>query len=230
MICLSGGMDSTYALWRVATETDDELHAHYVRVQNPKWADAEVNAVTKITEWISHRLRPVTATISSASYAGPPSWLRTPNIAIHHASIQAIFAGFGANDRIIVGRNASDDETDLHEPLHLSASGRAKYDHGVARQTVIDLTFESATERPSYERLEPFPTREQMIDDLPETLLRMFSSCNDPRVVDGIWMPCGRQTPGQSPMNAGECRKCHILGPLLPRFSEAKGWVARGLG
>ena len=229
MVCFSGGMDSTWTLWRLATKTSDELYAHYAFIQKHTWGQAELKAVKEICNWITKNIRHVNLTISSAEYNGPTTYLRTPNIALHHAAIQSLFHGFDKNDFILLGRNATDDETELHEPLHLKANGRKKYDHSLARQMIIDLTYESDIERPIYRRLEPFPTRQEMVERLPKDLLDLFSSCNNPKLVNEKWIPCGTQTPGQSPMNIGECRKCYILSPYLDKYKEENGWINKNL-
>ena len=54
----SGGLDSTAVLYRLLTETEDDLRVHHIRMQNREGrADAEQAAVESIVEWCGRHLR-----------------------------------------------------------------------------------------------------------------------------------------------------------------------------
>ncbi len=231
MVALSGGMDSLWALWRVAAETDDELHAHHARLCDwPPRALSEEHAARHAVRWISAAFRPVRLTISQAFYAGSTRLLRTPTGAVYFAAAHAVMASFGSADRIVTGRNRDDDETEVLEPLHRAPRRAPRYPTQAGRQALIDLVFESATDRPRYERLEPWPSRREMCERLPGPLLDLAASCRSPSLIDGVWTPCGYNGPTPIPItDERQCRKCRLLAPYLPRFrGMTKGDDNRG--
>jgi len=236
MIMLSGGMDSTWALWKVLRDTGDEVHAHYCRMHPDARGDSEQTAAAAVAARLGAEYRPVALEVSRA--IRPRIKTRSPHLAIYYAAAAATALGFAAGDRIVTGRNASDDETEFFYPLWWPMERRRREPRtrqktvSRHRQAIIDMIFEEdGDNRPAYERLTPFPTREQMIAQLPADVLDMTVACSDPRWIDGRWMPCGRhdgflwnQYEGDG---GGQCFKCAVLARWLPRYRPENGWLAR---
>lgn len=45
MVAWSGGLDSTWTLWKVLTETDAEVHAHHIRIAGGSDARTEAEGM-----------------------------------------------------------------------------------------------------------------------------------------------------------------------------------------
>ena len=238
MVLLSGGMDSTWSLWKVLSETDDEVFAVYLDCHKNNRGLSEKQAARDISALLSKMCRSITFHIAPA--IRPIINTRTPNIALFYASLIAAGSGFGKNDRILTGRNADDDETAFWFPLWWEPERSRRADiskqaplHKM-RQTMVDLLFEDDIERPEYTRLEPFPTRVQMIEELPPEVLALTVGCSNPRLINDQWVPCGSDREWRDAFTEGnynkECLKCSILSKWLPRYRPENGWIARSDG
>ena len=146
----------------------------------------------------------------------------------------------GTGDRIVTGANGSDDWNAFPYPQWWPPERRAAAPRDMKqlvftkyRQSVVDMIFETETDRPTYTHLKPYPTREQMIRDLPPEVLDMTVSCGNPKFIDGQWVPCGQHSGFQFYLyeedRKGQCFKCSILSRWLPRYRYDNGWIARGL-
>lgn len=239
MILFSGGMDSTWSLWKVLKETDDEVFSFHCDLHTGVRGDSERQAVSDIVSHLSAMFRTVHLRVHEA--VRPRVNTRTPNVATFYGALTAAGDGFGAGDRVITGRNADSDLVDFAFPLWWRTrrvrdelrKGRAELqpDPISLRQAMIDLLFENSVDRPEFTSLEPYPTRYQIIDDLPPSILDMTIGCSNPRFVNGYWMPCGNDTDWRDAYvnghSAGQCFKCNLLSRWLPRYLPENGWMAR---
>ena len=67
----SGGLDSTAALVRLLTETEDDLRVHHIRMQNREGrAQAEQDAVESIVEWCEKNFRRFLFSQSGLDFSG----------------------------------------------------------------------------------------------------------------------------------------------------------------
>ncbi len=67
----SGGLDSTAVLFRLLTESEEDLRVHHIRMQNREArADAEQAAVDSIVEWCGRRLRTFRFSQSGLDFSG----------------------------------------------------------------------------------------------------------------------------------------------------------------
>ena len=232
-ICLTGGMDSLWAFWKLATETDDELHAYYAVIRGrSRWARAEEAAFRQAVAWVTTHIRPVKADVIRVDVWAVLPYLRAPSLAVTLVAARCIGEGFGEGDLIYTGRNSTDDETEFRG--HVYGYGRPdlpktrEIDITAARQGMVDLLFETHANRPTVTSFKPAPTRAQMVEDLPPALQDIVASCSNPKQIDGSWMPCGGDQPFALPYSAeNRCRKCQIVAPHLARYRPENGWLAR---
>ena len=67
----SGGLDRTAVLFRLLTESEEDLRVHHIRMQNREArADAEQAAVDSIVEWCGRRLRTFRFSQSGLDFSG----------------------------------------------------------------------------------------------------------------------------------------------------------------
>ena len=237
MVLLSGGMDSVHTLWRVMTGTDDTVFCHYTRMDQTMLGRSEAWAAAQVAAWFGARFRRCPLEIGLA--VKPSIKTRTVSLALFYGAEHAADLGFGAGDRIVSGHNATDDEVSFVHPLYWPPERRAREPRRVQmpmvgyRQRMVDMIFADRSGAPDYGYLEPYPTREQMLRDLPAELLDMTVACGNPKLIDGAWIPCGQDSGYRYYLRdedrKGQCYKCGTLARWLPRYRRENGWIARGL-
>lgn len=231
-LCLSGGMDSVWALWTLAAKTDIPITAHHVAMRGASnWGRAELQAFHASVDWVEANLRPVPRIVTGLGADDITAFVRRPTLAVMAVAARCAGDGFGAGDWIYTGRNSEDDVSQaLAAPIRPEESTR-EIDLTAGRQQMVDLLFESRDRRPSVTSVTPAPGRAQMVDELPHPLLDTISSCSDPAMVDGRWTPCGSSAPFRFPYDAiNRCRKCQIIAPHLDKYKPERGWRARLAG
>lgn len=211
LIAFTGGLDSTYLLWRLLTQTEDRVHAFWVDFRGLEFhaeaawylalLDAESVVAPRVIQWLSDNVRPCTfEAVASARYRREPDdypkgdghfWR---NIPILDEAI-AIVSRDGFN-RFVRGKvpesiRSADDElrTDW-------------YRRHWADKAPSGTTFE-------YPLIDAWHGRPQAIANLPAELLSIALSCDNPGADAGNFAECG------------QCVKCRMT-------VELRRWLDNG--
>lgn len=220
ILAFSGGLDSTFALFdlyqRGETVTTCHLSHYYIqeqfstkersalRVASDRVA-AELSAARKIIAWFEEQGINIPLKIMTIDWHGQRLQRTTTNSLIINCLV--IQASEAQADHIIFGTNAG-------ETWEVSS--------------YQDLVFKSKTGTlsPQIQLYGRELTRQEQINRLPKDLVDLTMSCRHPKLINGIWTPCGsekRWGTNELPdhIYTNKC-KCHMLRQLLERYRD--GW------
>jgi 7-cyano-7-deazaguanine synthase in queuosine biosynthesis len=176
LVVWSGGLDSTYVLYKYLTETDYPVMAHHILLQNRnefRWHQ-EQRAVENIKDWLKHSCRNFRYTESSYynSLSG-----KDITLCLFIAS-QVAHGLVGADTKEIIvatGRIMEDDE---RTPIHTQDD--------VFWAGVKDIEIPVSLERPIRTM-----TKRDIIEECPKELVDLTWSCRQPEFINGAAIPCG---------------------------------------
>jgi 7-cyano-7-deazaguanine synthase in queuosine biosynthesis len=187
LVMLSGGLDSAAALYKLLTETRDELHVHHVRLVNRDRRErAEQDAVEAIVAWCRAHCRPFRYSESVLDFAELEA-IPIDYLAIAFAACQVAIDTPGCN-RIAVGTLAAD----LDE---------IKRRVSEAQRRVFDAMYACYRARklgdPDLKWIYPVYqlTKAQVAASLPEELRACAWSCRRPVATADGYRICGECKP-----------------------------------
>ncbi len=187
LVMLSGGLDSTAALYKLLTGTADELHVHHVRMLNRDGrARAEQDAVEAILGWCRSHCRPFRYSESGLDFAALAA-IPIDYLAVAYAACQVAIDTPGC-DRLAVGTLAAD----LDE---------VKRKVSEAQRRVFEAMYACYRARkvgePRIEWLYPVYdlSKAQVAASLPEALRAAAWSCRRPVPAAGGYRICGECKP-----------------------------------
>lgn len=181
---LSGGIDSTAALWHVLNNPSQygQVHVHHVHIENVEGRrKVEAQAVKAILAYMRQHL-PVSFTSSESVIAVPSIGKEF----LYDTEIVSFVTGyFTSRDpsitKVVIGGTGSD--------FSSNTVSRA-----VTRGKAIHNAFHGGEEDHSG-AVKDYPHRDlmkqQVYDTLPQQLARLTWSCRSPRTQDGMFVECG---------------------------------------
>lgn len=214
LVMWSGGLDSTWTLHELLSKSEADVFAHHVAKRSrsddgeeiSSSFDYERTAVRNMLGWMSDNLRPFEFSESFVDLTAFPSFARDMTTSIFMSTQAAMSWGFTPDDRIFMGSNGDEDDTNSTEPSNLY---RAESNMMLYRGMMQAVT--QADRTPEITWLMPAPTRHTEITDLPDALVEMAACCRHP-LADGSgdYLPCGT------------CVTCKSLGKHLPKYRGNK--------
>lgn len=197
LVMLSGGIDSTAALWHVLHHPEDygEVHVHHIHIQNfeARWK-AEAEAVKDVLAYIkSHAPTPFTTSEST---------INTPSLAnniLYDVEVIGFVTGYMTSrdpliTKVIIGATGTDFEMGVDGSVM-----RGKRMHNAYHPEEKDHSA----------RVKEYPHRDLSKADvyktLPPELAMLTWSCRTPHYADGKPIECGR------------CKTCKIEMQMVER-------------
>ena len=188
LLMLSGGLDSTAALYKLLTESDDELRAHHIHMVNRERRDAaERDAVQAAVAWCKSHCRPFRYSESALDFSALEA-IPIDYVSIAFVACQVAIDTPGCN-RIAVGILAADlDE----QKRRVSESQRRVFDAMYACYRARKLGEpDLAWIYPVYDM-----SKAQVAASLPPELRAAAWSCRRPVATpDGGYRICGECKP-----------------------------------
>jgi 7-cyano-7-deazaguanine synthase in queuosine biosynthesis len=202
LVMLSGGIDSTAALWHVLNLPDEyeQVHIHHIHIQNieARWK-AEAAAVKSVLAYMRKH--------TSMSFTTSESIINTPtfgnNFLFDSETIGFVTGYMTSRDPhiniVIIGGTATDFAMEASD-----AVSRGKAIHNAFHLEEKDHS--GAVKQYPHRHL----TKKQVYNTLPPELALLTWSCRTPRYVNG------------KPRECGQCKTCtlelrDIQRPVLPR-------------
>lgn len=175
LIPISGGLDSTYVLWKYLTETDHPVHAHHISLYNKHEfrIHQEDKAVDDVVSWLKKNTRPFR--ISKSSYINPLGGKDMTLVLFTMSQICYNLCG-ADTDKIIVatGRIVEDDE---RTPIHTQ-----------------DLVFWAGVKNIGVpiklERPIRYMNKKEVMNSMPQELVDLTWSCRQPKFINNKAVPC----------------------------------------
>ncbi len=193
LVMLSGGIDSVYALWRILTETDDEVLAHHINFVNSERRHVvEAQRCRKIVDYLRRRVRDfeyTESTLDHRSYAFFGYDMIAVGFEAGLAAQSYLFRKSRPVDRWTVGVCVEEG---------ISMQGR--WPHVVACCAANSYPHEA----PAYLEL-PEVTKREEIDGLPKDLLELTWGCRRPVASESGYQACG------------VCKTCRLLESIAER-------------
>lgn len=181
---LSGGIDSTAALWYVLhnPERYGNVHVHHIHIQNHegRW-EAEAMAVKAIDAYLQKH--------SPTKFIVSESLINTPSFKsgfLYDIEIIGFMGGYMTSrdpsiTKIIIGATGTDWERDTIP----DTVARSKATHNAFHRDVKDHSGQ----------VKEFPlkdmTKQEAYDSLPPELAQLTWSCRRPHFADGKFIECG---------------------------------------
>ena len=196
LVMWSAGLDSTYGLIRLLSETGDEVFAHHIHRharhdEGTRPADTcryEAEAIERMRPWIEANYRPFAYSESVVDLTAFSSFARDTATAMFFAAQATRMHGFSPADRILLSMN-SDEDASWNPGSEL---------YWYLRQVTIRLLklVWRSEDVPECFLWDPPPTKQAEIDFLPMELTDMTASCRDPKHVNEDetekgWRHCG---------------------------------------
>ena len=221
MVAWSGGLDSTWCLYKLLAETDARVHAHFVGLP-PRFREAamgsratwrgrwEADAVRKLVPLLS-TVRPFGFTRSFLDLSSIGSTAADSYWAIFLAAMAAHAEGFGDGDIITSGLN-DEGGSMLTPPADLPADrwphpNVSRADH----RALVRAAFRRTFDLPQYRALTPLPSRLDQLTSLPDAIADAAHSCRFPEGATGE--ACGK------------CKPCHQIEPVRQRLASGAGLI-----
>jgi 7-cyano-7-deazaguanine synthase in queuosine biosynthesis len=198
LLMFSGGLDSTAALYKLLTGSDDELRVHHVHLINREGrARAESDAAAAVVAWCRANCRPFQYSESTLDFAGLQA-IPIDYLSVAFVACQVAIDTPGCN-RIAVGTLAADlDEI----KRKVTASQRRAFDAMYACYRERKLgTADLQWIYPVYDL-----TKAEVVASLPEELRAAAWSCRRPVPTADGYRICGECKP---------CRKRREVAALL---------------
>lgn len=187
LLMFSGGLDSTAALYKLLTGSDDALRVHHVHMINREGrARAERDAAAAIVDWCRAHCRPFQYSESTIDFAGLQA-IPIDYVTIAYAACQVAIDTPGC-ERIAVGTLAADlDE----QKRKVSASQRRVFEAMYACYRERKLgSADLQWIYPVYDM-----TKTQVVASLPEALRAVAWSCRRPVATADGYRICGECKP-----------------------------------
>ena len=184
LVMLSGGIDSTAALWHVLNSPNEykNVHVHHINIQNieARWM-AESAAVKSILEYMRNYAR--------LPFTNSESTINTPYLGVQFlfdTEVISFMTGYMTSrdphiKRVIIGGTATD--------FAIGAS------EAVKRGKAIHNAFHP-NDKDNSGKLKHYPhshlTKEQVYKTLPQDLALLTWSCRTPGYINGKAVECGK--------------------------------------
>ncbi len=187
LVMFSGGLDSTAALYKLLTGSDDELHVHHVHLRNRDGrARAESDAVAAVLDWCRAHCRPFAYSESALDFealrAIPIDYLAVAyaacQVAIDVPRCDRIAVGILAVDLDEVKRRVSEKQRRVFEAMY------ACYRERKLGEPVVEWLY------PVYGL-----TKAQVAESLPAELRAVAWSCRRPVKTGDGYRICGECKP-----------------------------------
>jgi len=184
LVMLSGGIDSTAALWHALNRPNEygDIHVHHIHIQNAesRWR-AEAAAVKSILQYMREH--------SSSSFTSSQSTINTPNFGLNFlfdTEVLNFVTGYMTSrdphiNKVIIGGTATDFAMQANE--------------AIARGKAIHNGFHPE-EKDHSSRVKHYPhshlTKAEVYKTLPPELALLTWSCRTPNYINGEPVECGR--------------------------------------
>ena len=183
LVMFSGGLDSTAALYKLLTQSEDELHVHHVHLRNRDGRErAERDAVAAVLDWCRANCRAFSTSESALDFealqAIPIDYLSVAfaacQVAIDVPHCNRIAVGILAADLDEVKRKVSERQRRVFEAMY------ACYRERKLGEPVVEWLY------PVYEL-----SKAQVAQSLPAALRAVAWSCRRPVATDSGYRVCG---------------------------------------
>ncbi len=201
LVLLSGGIDSTAALWHVLHHPEEygEVHVHHIHIQNleGRWRAEEI-AVKNILAYMRKN--------APTPFTSSESTIRTPsfnNKFLYDVEVMGFVTGYMTSrdpkiNKVIIGATATDFELGVDESVM-----RGKRTHNAFHPEEEDHSA----------RVKEYPhshlTKKEVYSTVPQELAKLTWSCRTPHYADGKPIECGR------------CKTCKIELRMVDRPKSA---------
>jgi 7-cyano-7-deazaguanine synthase in queuosine biosynthesis len=184
LVMLSGGIDSTAALWHVLNRPNDygQVHVHHINIQNieARWR-AEAVAVKSVLQYMRDN--------APASFTHSESTINTPRFGtnfLYDTETLNFMTGYMTSrdpliNKVIIGGTATDFAMGASQSVE-----RGRAIHNSFHPNIKDHSTK-VKEYPHF-RL----TKKQVYETLPPELAVLTWSCRTPHYADGKPIECGR--------------------------------------
>lgn len=205
LVMWSGGLDSTYALVRLLTETRDEIHVHHVHcnvraddgLHRSRRCEYEAEAIATMTPLLRAQCRPFRYSESRVDLTAFDQFASDVTTMMYFAAQAALTAGLTPFDRIVLGVNADDDWE--WRPESAACSLRR-----LLAAWMLKTVWES-DDVPFIYLWNPRPTKREEAAYLSGDVVARTASCREP-------VPAG--APGTGAVGfarCGTCPQCRVL-------------------
>jgi len=187
LVMFSGGLDSTAALYKLLTTSEDDLHVHHVHLVNRDGrARAERDAVQAVLAWCRANCRPFSCSESTLDFEGlqaiPIDYLSVAfaacQVAIDVSRCNRIAVGVLAADLDEIKRKVSEQQRRVFEAMYACYRARK------LGEPAIEWIY------PVYEL-----SKAQVAASLPPELRAVAWSCRRPVAIEGGYRICGECKP-----------------------------------
>lgn len=189
LVMLSGGLDSTAALYKLLTETKDPLHVHHIVLRNVEYRwEAEMRAVAQIVPYLQN-IRPFTYTESMWGFLQFKYHFAWDTNVVFFTAAQ-IVKNTNSIDTLVAGK-CKDDETDSQRHKELIDQHREIWRACFLHENISipELSFPVGK-----------MNKGEIGKLLPSALVGMTWSCRTPqRAPNGVFVRCEK------------CSTCKIL-------------------
>lgn len=199
LIMWSGGIDSTYTLAKMLKETDNEIHAHHIHINNAEGRMiAESEAIRALMPKLQ-AIRPFDACTSGSDFSHVAAMPYDNPIILFHAGVVArglgMRAGTKAVDKWTIGTCLEEGHNQERWNVTIGAFHAGYYSQP-------ELNRPPA---PEFELLPLVSKREEMLYLDKLGLLDVCWYCRRPQMIDGELIECN------------QCKTCHeVKKELLP--------------
>lgn len=210
LVMWSGGLDSTWTLYKLLTESDAEIYAHHVCKRSrsddgtelSNALDYERQATRAMQQYLSEAVRPFSYSESFVDLTIFTTFARDMVTGVFFTTQAAMTWGFAPDDLIFMGSNGDEDKTNSDDPALLYRAGFNMMMYRGVMQAVMQ-----ADRTPEITWLMPAPTRAEEIEDLPKEIVALAACCRNPiKSEDGSFEACRK------------CVTCKSLGRHLKAY------------
>ncbi len=228
LVLFTGGLDSTYMLWKILAETDDEIFAHRVRENpfNSPLTIAEDGVAFRITEWLQKYMRPFEYSTTLIEFPRPRSSADRvmprlyPHVECAFVAATLILNGWA--DRVVSGRTMEE-----QNPTGVFKHGisrdifRTMMEFGGPTNRGVDIKYDPEPNSPLGKKLFTYwdwPLRKigrpVMFAELPMELLELVLFCSHPKFINSTeWVACK------------ECRACIRYPRIVKKMAKGVDWA-----
>ena len=203
LVMLSGGIDSTAALWHVLKNPGKygQVHVHHIHMQNieARWK-AEAAAVEAILEYMRKNV--------SVEFTSSESYINTPHLGrefMFDTEAISFITGYMTSrdpliNKVIIGATGTDFSRGVSQAVK-----RGREIHNAFHSDIVDHNT----------RVKEYPlsnlTKSQVYKTLPKELAALTWSCRTPIYLEGV------------PTECGKCKTCTLELKSLKRPINRKG-------
>ena len=176
LIPISGGMDSTYVLYKYLTGTVHPIHAHHISLySNEEFRiHQEDKAVDDIVSWLKKHTRDFR--ISKSAYINPLGGKDITLVLFTMSQIAHNLVGADTEEIVVATGRIIDD--DVRAPIHTQDD--------VFWSGVKDLDVPITLERPIRHM-----NKKEVMNNMPQELVSLTWSCRQPKFEKGKAIECG---------------------------------------